>query len=83
MQSWLASKQQLDKGIVLYSTAHEAITPKMNQEELLLKEQELDPIAFKAPSNPDTLFLHEAMFAPYAARFGETMEKEVGSLESD
>jgi hypothetical protein len=37
----------------------------------------LDTIAFKAISNPDTLYLHEDMLAPYAAQFREAMKKEL------
>jgi hypothetical protein len=54
------------EGIVSYFTAHKAINPKIYQENLLLKELEMDPILFKATANPDTLYLHEVMKAPDA-----------------
>jgi Reverse transcriptase (RNA-dependent DNA polymerase) len=62
---------------VSYFSHHEAINPKMYQEDLLLKEFESDPISFKATADPDTLYLHEAMRAPDASQFKEAMKKEV------
>jgi hypothetical protein len=76
-QRFVESQQQLAEGIVSYFTAHEAIDPKMYQEDLLLKEFEMDPISFKATADPDTLYLHEAMTAPDAAQFQEAMKHEV------
>jgi hypothetical protein len=80
-QRFAESQQQLAEGIVSYFTAHEAINPKIYQEDLLLKELEMDPISFKATANPDTLYLHEAMEAPEAAQFKEAVKKEALQTE--
>jgi Reverse transcriptase (RNA-dependent DNA polymerase) len=61
---------------VSYFTTHEAIDPKLYQEDMMLKEVEMDPILFKATSDPDTLYMHEAMKAPNADQFKEAMRKE-------
>jgi Reverse transcriptase (RNA-dependent DNA polymerase) len=76
-QKYAESQQQLTKGIVSYFMAHESIDPKMYQEDLVLKEVEIDPILFKATADPDTLYMHEAMMAPNAEQFKEAMRKEV------
>ena len=49
-------------------------------EALHLPPRELNPhpvIAFKTNSDPDTMYLHEAMKAPDAPQFREAMQKEV------
>jgi predicted SnoaL-like aldol condensation-catalyzing enzyme len=76
-QRYTESEQQLTKGIVSYFTAHEAIDPKLYQEVMTLKELEMDPISFKATSDLDTLYMHEAMKAPDADQFREAMQREV------
>jgi hypothetical protein len=50
----------------------------MYMEDLLLKKFEADPIYFKATTDLDTLYMHEAMRAPDADKFKEAMKKEVG-----
>jgi hypothetical protein len=40
-----------------------------------------DPIAFAATSNPDTMYLHEALRAPDREHFIEAMQKEVKDHE--
>jgi predicted SnoaL-like aldol condensation-catalyzing enzyme len=76
-QRYTESQQQLTDGIVSYFTAHEAIDPKLYQEDMTLKEVEMDPISFKATSDPDTLYMHEAMKAPDTEQFKEAMRREV------
>jgi Reverse transcriptase (RNA-dependent DNA polymerase) len=63
-------------GIISYFSAHKAIDPRIYQEDLLLKELEMDPSSSKATADPDTLYLHEAMKAPEAAQFKEARKKE-------
>lgn len=46
-----------------------------------IQEALADPIAFAATSNPDTLYLHEAMSAPNRDKFLEAMECEVRDHE--
>jgi predicted SnoaL-like aldol condensation-catalyzing enzyme len=75
-QKYTESQQQLTEGIVSYFTAHEEIDPKLYQEDMTLKEV-VDPISFKATSDPDTLYMHEAMKAPDAEQFKESMRREV------
>jgi hypothetical protein len=71
--------QQLAKGRVLSFKAHEANAPapRMDQKDLILREQKKDPIAVKTASNLDTPCLHEALLAPSAAQFREAVKKEV------
>jgi hypothetical protein len=76
-QKFAKSQQQLADGIVSYFTAHESIDPKLYQEDLVLKEFEMNPMSFKATADPDTLYIHEAMRAPDVAQFKEAMKKEV------
>jgi hypothetical protein len=49
----------------------------MYQEDMTLKKVEMDPIVFKATSDLDTLYMHEAMKAPDADQFKEAMRREV------
>ena len=42
----------------------------------------MDPIAFAATSNPDTLYLHKAMGAPDREKFLEAMACEVQDHEN-
>jgi hypothetical protein len=67
----------LTEGIVSFFTAHEAIDPKLFQEDVTLKEVEMDPILFKATSDLDTLYMHKAMKAPDMEQFKEAMTREV------
>eukprot|EP00978_Attheya_sp_CCMP212_P013327 scaffold33477_cov61-Attheya_sp.AAC.1 len=51
--------------------------------ELELQEAMADPIAFTASSDPDNLYLHEAMREPDKKQFMEAMKKEVSSHEDN
>ena len=51
--------------------------------ELGLQEAMADPIAFAASSDPDNLYLHEAMREPDKKQFQEAMKKEVTSHEEN
>jgi histone deacetylase 1/2 len=46
-----------------------------------IQEQMDDPIAFAATTNPDTMYLHEALRAPDRNEFIEAMKKEVKAHE--
>jgi hypothetical protein len=46
----------VDQRDIVYMTTHEAIDPKLYQEDMTLKEVEMDPISFKAISDLDTLW---------------------------
>jgi hypothetical protein len=78
-QRFVESLQQRDEGLVAFVAAHEAIDPLLYQEDCALQMFEHDPIAFafKATSNPDTMYYHEAMKEPDAPQFREAMNKEV------
>ena len=41
------------------------------------------PIAFAASSDPDTLYLHEAMHQPNAKQFEQAMEEEIRAHEDN
>ena len=47
-----------------------------------IQEALADPIAFAATSNPDTLYLHEAMSAPDRDKFIDAMAREVKDHEN-
>jgi hypothetical protein len=47
-----------------------------------IQETLADPIAFAATSNPDTLYLHEAMSAPDRDKFIEAIQREVQDHEN-
>jgi hypothetical protein len=63
----------LAQGILSYFTTHEAIDPKLYQEDLLLKELEVGTVLVKSIPDPDTLYL---MCAPDVAQFKEALKKE-------
>jgi hypothetical protein len=46
-----------------------------------IQEAMSDPIAFATTSNPDTMYLHEALRAPDCEQFIEAMQKEVKDHE--
>jgi hypothetical protein len=54
-------------------TTHKAIDPKLYQEDLLLKELEVDTVLVESIPDPDTLYL---MYAPDVAQFKEALKKE-------
>jgi hypothetical protein len=47
-----------------------------------IQEALVDPIAFAATLNPDTIYLHEAMSAPDREKFLEAMAREVQDHEN-
>ena len=79
-QRYLEGKQQEKEGIVSFAVDFETIHPAQYVEDAELTELESDPIsfAFKAnKSDPDTMYLHEAMREPDAQQFREAMRKEL------
>ena len=66
------SQEQRRHGFVAY----EALAQDMYSEEDKMMELD-DPIAFKASSDPDTMYHHEAMKEPDSRQFREAMAKEV------
>jgi hypothetical protein len=80
-QRFAKSQQQLAEGVISYFTTHEAVDPKLYQEDWLLKELEADTVLVKSIPNPDTLYLHEAMCAPDVAQFKEALKKEGPSIQ--
>jgi hypothetical protein len=81
-QSFTKSQQQLAEGSISYFTMHKAIDPQLYQEDLLLKELEVDTVLVKSTPDPDTLYLHEAMSTPDVAQFKEAIKKEVSKHTS-
>jgi hypothetical protein len=77
------SQQQLAEGIISYFTVHEATDPQLYQEDLPLKELEVDHVLVKSTANPDALYLHVAMSTPDEAQFKEAMKKEMSKHTRD
>jgi hypothetical protein len=75
-------RESMDQGLSItsYSTYYDAL----HQDDYALQDAMLDPIAFKASSDPDTMHYHEAMAAPDRAQFLEAIVKEVNAhIEHD
>eukprot|EP00978_Attheya_sp_CCMP212_P017515 scaffold46797_cov52-Attheya_sp.AAC.1 len=53
------------------------------ERELQLQDNMMDPIAFAASSDPDKMYLHEAMKAPDKRQFMKAMVKEVSSHQDN
>eukprot|EP00978_Attheya_sp_CCMP212_P047663 scaffold422969_cov45-Attheya_sp.AAC.1 len=53
------------------------------ERELQLQDDMADPIAFATSSDPDNMYLHEAMKAPDKKQFMKAMVKEVASSHQD
>ena len=53
------------------------------EKELQLQDDMADPIAFAASSDPDNMYLHEAMKAPDKKQFMKAMVKEVDSHQDN
>jgi hypothetical protein len=49
----------------------------MHEEEYLLQDEMLNPIAFLTGSNEDTMYFHQAMKAPDRNQFKKAIVKEV------
>lgn len=72
-QRWTESLQQQEEGIVSLYVPWDVF----HDMELDFQDLLDDPIAFAASSNPDILYLNEAMSAPDSAQFEEAMSDEV------
>jgi Reverse transcriptase (RNA-dependent DNA polymerase) len=83
-QRFIESLQQREEGLVAFVATHEAIDPLLYKEDHDLQQFEVDPIAFafKATSDPDTMYYHEAMKETDAQQFQEAMTKEVDAHTS-
>eukprot|EP00978_Attheya_sp_CCMP212_P031933 scaffold122559_cov58-Attheya_sp.AAC.3 len=53
------------------------------ERELQSQDDMADPIAFAASSDPDNMYLHEAMKAPEKKQFMKAMVKEVASHQDN
>jgi Reverse transcriptase (RNA-dependent DNA polymerase) len=73
------SQQQRQAGIVAYQVEFEVIDPLLYQEEdrLSALDDPIDFCAYKATSDPDTMYMHEALNQPDAQEFKKAMVKEV------
>ena len=49
----------------------------LHQEDYQLQQDMIDPIAFKASSDPDTMYYHEAIRAPDSEAFKQAIVKEI------
>ena len=60
-------------------TGYSAYYEVLHEEDFQIQDDMCDPIAFKASSDPDTLYYHEAMAAPDRKQFLEAIVKEVNA----
>ena len=60
-------------------TAYSAYYDVLHEEDFALQDQMNDPLAFKASSDPDTLYYHEAMAAPDRKEFLQAIVNEVNA----
>jgi hypothetical protein len=75
-------RESMDQGFTItsYSTYYDAL----HEDDYSIQDAMMDPIAFKASSDPDTMHYHEAMAAPDRAQFLEAIVKEVNAhIEHD
>jgi hypothetical protein len=82
---YVASTQQRKEGLVAWEALIDGsdISQATIQEEYQLQEAMRDPIAFSASSDPDTMYLHEAMRAPDRDQFVEAMNKELEAHDTN
>ena len=76
------SVQQRAENLVAWEVLTEnedSLSQYPQQEEWDIEQQMNDPIAFAASSDPDTMYLHEAMKTPDKAQFLKAMEDEVNA----
>jgi hypothetical protein len=63
-------------GFVTYRVEFEVLDPSLYIEEDIMSELD-NPVTFKATSDPDTMYMQEALKQPDAKKFKEAMVKEV------
>jgi hypothetical protein len=66
-------QESLEQCDIAFQSYYEA----MHEEEYLLQDEMLNPIAFLAGSNEDTIYFHQAMKAPDRNQFKKAIVKEV------
>jgi hypothetical protein len=79
-------ESQETSDIFLQSTIHNTVAFEVQVITNALEELEIDqlyPIAFAASSDPDTLYLHEAMKQPDANQFIKAMAEEIQAHEDN
>jgi hypothetical protein len=70
-------RESMDQGlnITSYSTYYDVL----HEEDFSIQDKMTDPIAFKASTDPDTMYYHEAMAAPDRHQFITAIIKEVNA----
>jgi Reverse transcriptase (RNA-dependent DNA polymerase) len=79
-------ESQETSNILLQSTIHPTVAFEVQVLTNILEELDIDqvhPIAFAASSDPDTLYLHEAMQQPDAEQFIKAMGEEIQAHEDN
>jgi hypothetical protein len=61
--------------VTSYSSYYDAL----HEDDYEIQDKMMDPIAFKASTDPDTMYYHEAMAAPDRGQFLEAIIKEVNA----
>ena len=79
-----AMQEAIDQGLNITSFKstiedHEEYYEVLHQDDYLLQDQMLDPIAFKASSDRDTMYYHQAMNAPDKDQFIDAIVKEINA----
>ena len=69
-------RESIEQGNV-NTSSYSAYYDVLHEEDFTLQDEMSDPIAFKASSDPDTMFYHEAISAPDRKQFMQAIVKEV------
>ena len=84
MARYQQSLAQREQGIVAWEILVDQDEKEMiptEQQQYELQLQMTEPIVYAASSDPDILYLHEAMKAPDQAQFLQAMEREIKGHE--
>ena len=75
----LASPQLLMEEVMTEEDGYEEYYLACHEDDYKIQDEMADPIAFKATSDPDTMYWHQAMAQPDADKFLEAAAKEFNS----
>jgi hypothetical protein len=70
-------RESMNQGLNI--TSYSSYYDILHEEDFLIQDQMCDPIAFKASSDPDNLYYHQAMAAPDKNQFLSAIVKEVNA----
>ena len=70
-------RESIDQGLNI--TSYSSYYDVLHEEDFSIQDKMTDPIAFKASTDPDTMYYHEAMAAPDRQQFITAIIKEVNA----